>query len=107
MDALLLVLLNGAAAAGTSMIIRGLTPGKWRGIKPFSCPLCLSVWSSLLVAGAQWIGGSLAPELNVAWVVAWGLRYLGSVSVSVVLLGQTTMFLEMPTFPPTFPDEPS
>ncbi len=98
-DALIPVLTAGAASAGTAMIIRGLTPDKWRKTKPWSCALCLSVWSGLLVAVAQGLAGIIQPELTVAWIISWGLSYLGAVAVSVVILNQTTMFLEIPDLP--------
>ena len=49
---------------------------------------------------SQVLAGQLHPELSAAWIIPWGLRYLGSVAVSVWALNQTTMFFDAPPEPP-------
>lgn len=98
MNILAAVIVQALAVAGTALIAKGLCPRSWRHVRPWSCALCLSAWGGLLVAAAQVVGGILQPEWSAAWIVAWGLRYLGAVAASTWLLGQTSLF--MPELPP-------
>lgn len=47
MNTLLMALFLGLAAAAAATIVRALVPTLWLLIKPFSCDLCMSWWSSL------------------------------------------------------------
>lgn len=88
------VLVGGAAAAGTSMIVRALTPQAWRSRRPWSCKLCLSVWSALLIVVAAIVDGLIGGPITAALVVGVGMRYLGMVAVSVLVLVQSGMFVD-------------
>lgn len=86
----------GLAAAGTALIAKALWPKRWRNRKPASCVTCMSVWGSMAVQVSMVISGQLSPEWAAAWIVPWGLNYLGSVAICVCLLGKTTLFLPPP-----------
>lgn len=42
------------SAFALSKIARALAPKSWLKRKPFSCDLCMSVWSSLIVGVLAW-----------------------------------------------------
>ncbi len=67
---LALSLLLGLAAFYTTALIRALPPFKaltFKGVKPFACNVCMSAWSSLLVALPWW----------AAFIEEWGMGATG------------------------------
>lgn len=79
MTLLPLIFTLGLIAAGTTLIVRALVPQLWLLVKPFSCDLCMSWWSSLVsMIGLM----SVQSDLDTTALPA----VLGGVAVSVVLL---------------------
>lgn len=66
MSLLALAVTVGLAASGTTAIIRAIAPQSWLLVKPLSCDLCMSWWSSLAITGTL----SLAEPVGVAQSVA-------------------------------------
>lgn len=79
MNLLQLILIAGIAAAGAVNVVRAVVPTLWLLVKPFSCDLCMSWWSSLALASAV----ALASPLTV---LDWGLATLGGTSLSLILV---------------------
>lgn len=65
----------GLVAAGTALIVRAVVPQHWLLVKPFSCDLCMSWWSSLVASVL--VGGFGLPGMCAA---------VGGTAVSVFLL---------------------
>lgn len=88
---LLGALAHGLAAAGTALIAKALCPKAWRKVKPWSCSLCMSVWSALAVWFALALIDGSEPMAFTHFIV-FGLRYLGAVATSVFLIERTHLF---------------
>lgn len=74
-DALVILLVAALGAVGLTVVLRALPPfSGWneKGVKPWSCDLCMSFWTTLIVLGIGWAAGRVD--------------------------GQTAFFLWMPSF---------
>ena len=73
------ILALGLIAAGLTSVIRAVVPQSFLLIRPFSCDLCMSWWSSLVGA----TGLVLLDQADMRLAVA---SVLGAVAVSVLVL---------------------
>lgn len=73
------VLILGLAAATVATIVRAFVPPLWLLVKPWSCDLCMSWWSSLVISPI--VNSRLAPGLPMSLVVV-----LAAAAVSMLVL---------------------
>ena len=69
----------GLLASGAALIVRAVVPQHWLLVKPWSCDLCMSWWSSLVMGAAAGFVTDTPPL--VAAVAA-----VGGTTVSVAAL---------------------
>jgi hypothetical protein len=67
----------GLAASGVTAIARALAPVTWLLVKPLSCDLCMSWWSSLAITGTLLLSEPISLAQSVAVVT-------GGVGVALV-----------------------
>lgn len=80
------VLMLAAAATGTGMVARALSPRALRLRKPLSCDLCTAFWSSVLVTLVWWVDAwdDCSSVVEILRVLV--LAVLGSTSVAALAL---------------------
>jgi len=82
MSFLSMILAVGLCAAGSALIVRSVVPQLWLMVKPFSCDLCMSWWSSIVASVA-------VATLDGAGPLTAGVAAVGGTAVSVLLLKAT------------------
>ena len=71
-NVLLLAVLFGAASASLTVILRAAPfINRWTlaGIKPWVCDICMTLWTTLLIAGACYTLGE--PRAALAWLPSY------------------------------------
>lgn len=87
-------LMLGFAAATVATIIRAFVPTLWLLVKPFSCDLCMSWWSSLVLSVAVTVQHPMA-------LTDAGLMILAATAVSMLLLKTYSRLSDIGSPPPT------
>lgn len=76
---LLAAIVAGLGAVGITTVLRALPPfAGWneRGVKPWSCDLCMSFWCALLCLGVGMVFGQIsAAEAFMAWMPAFTIAF--------------------------------
>lgn len=79
MTLLATILAVGLCAAGSALIVRAVVPQLWLMVKPFSCDLCMSWWSSLVASAA-------IATIDGTGILTASVAAVGGTAVSVVAL---------------------
>jgi hypothetical protein len=79
MNLLQLIVIAGIAAAGAVNVVRAVVPTLWLLVKPFSCDLCMSWWSSLAVTIAY-------ATVSPVTVLEAAIAVLGGTALSLILV---------------------
>ncbi len=71
------VAVYGLAAGALALFAHALPwPADWKKHKPLSCPVCLTGWATIALAGTHYLQGGgnlLDPATYVFWFAVWGV----------------------------------